>query len=176
MPAAIEINNAVGMHVLINDVYGAVVLEDLKRRADVSRARHAGLKASGFWIGRRAIGEILFLSGKCPRAIGDFASRRIDNHVRTFEAGVGVFLCHPDAPQIRGAGAGGSEENGENETAAEVTSSRRPDSESHFAPLRCSRIQSAPCLSAPEPVEDAASTALNTWLDRQRAPHRRWCP
>jgi hypothetical protein len=81
MRAAVEIDDAVGVYVLINDVHGAVILENLKRRLQIRGTRHSGLEASFFRIGSRAICEILLLLGSCFGPIGDFAVWRIDNHV-----------------------------------------------------------------------------------------------
>ena len=105
MRAAVQIDDSVGVNVLIDDVDGAVVLENLKRRWHISGARHAGLKAFCFRIGRSAIGEILLLRGNRLGTIWDLAIRRIDDYVGAFEAGVRVVLCHPDATQVRGAEA-----------------------------------------------------------------------
>ena len=79
------------MNVLINDVHGTVVLENLKRRSQISGARHAGLEASCFRIGNRTICEILLLLGNCFGPIRDLPVRRIEDYVCAFEARVCVF-------------------------------------------------------------------------------------
>ena len=102
MRAAVEIDDAVGMYVLINDVDGAVVLENLKRRSQIRGARDARVESilfRGSAVARFA--KFCFCWAAASGRYGIFAVRRIDNHVRAFQAGVRVVLRHPDATQVR---------------------------------------------------------------------------
>ncbi len=166
MRASIQVNDAIRMNVLIDDIHSAVVLEDLKRRSQVRGARHSGLEASFFRIGGLPIGEILLLLGSCLETIGDLAVWRIDNHVRALKARVGLVLSHPDATEVScgalGPAAGGGEHNRQNQTAPNVFDSRRRENEFRHALPRYSRIQSTRCLWADAAEKRAESKAGNT--------------
>ncbi len=181
MRASVQVNDAVGMNVLINDVHGAVVLENLKRRSQIRGARHSGLEASFFRIGSRPIREILLLLGSRLGPIRDLAVWRIDNHVCALQVGVRIVLSHPDATEVGsralgpGAAARDSEQNRQNKTAPNVSDSRRRENESRHALPRYSRIQSTRCLWADASAKRAGSRAGNTPWDPPPAPHRRSC-
>src|SRR5579863_9460513 len=106
MRASIQVDDTVRMGVLINDVHGAVVLKNLKRRSEIRGARYSRLEASFFRIGSLSIFEIPLLLDDGIGAIRDLAVRRIDNHVRALQVGVCIALSHPDATEVRAGALG----------------------------------------------------------------------
>src|SRR5580698_1232600 len=158
------------MGVLINDVDGALVLENLTRRSHIRSARDSWLKAPGFRICSPSICEIPLLLDGGLGPIRDLAFWRIDNHVRALQARVCIGLSHPDATEIgsgvlgpRGAASGG-ERFSQSKSAANVSGWRRENESRHALP-RYSHTQSARCLWADGAARPAGSKAGNTPWD-----------
>ena len=90
------------MNVLIDDVHSAIVLENLKGRPH--DRRRAGPRVESILFPDRPSrdsAKFCFCCGDRLGPIRDLAVRRIDDHVRAFEARVRVVLGHPDAAQVR---------------------------------------------------------------------------
>src|SRR5580704_18580515 len=180
MRASIQVDNPVRVSVLINDVDGALVLENLKRRSHIRSARDSWLKTSSFGICSPPICEILLLFGSRLRPIRDLAVWWIDNYVCALQARVCVGLSHPDASEIgsgvlgpRGA-ARGDERYSRSKSAPNVSGWRRENESRHALP-RYSHTQSARCLWADGAAKLAGSRAGNTPWDPPLAPRRGSC-
>ena len=92
----VQIQNPVGMNAFVDNIHGAVVLQNLKRIRQKSRAGHSRLEATHIGICAGAAREILRRLRAGFRAVRNFSRRRVEDRTRGFQIEIGFAFGFPN--------------------------------------------------------------------------------